>query len=318
MNQGAVPTMKRDFSQWGWNEVLAHDSRRLVRLAIDEDLGRTYDWTTVALAAPEARMAAEVVSRQTGVAAGLAAVPTILEEFQVPVQWQPEVADGAPLSPQTVLARLEGPARDMLTLERTLLNFLGRLCGIASLTRQYVEAVAGTQARVYDTRKTTPGWRRLEKYAVHCGGGHNHRSGLYDAILIKDNHLALGRHSPIGRGYTPGEAVDLARQFVQQHFENDAEQQRMMIEIEVDNLEQLRDVLPHRPDIVLLDNMPPAMLREGVEIRNALAPQVELEASGGVRLETIRSIAETGVDRISAGALTHSAIVLDLGLDFAE
>jgi nicotinate-nucleotide pyrophosphorylase (carboxylating) len=203
---------------------------------------------------------------------------------------------------------------------------VGRLSGVATLTRRYVEAVAGTKARIYDTRKTTPGWRRLEKYAVRRGGGWNHRGALDQAVLIKDNHLAImgqvanhvGQVANLSyadetpRRLTPAGAVLRARQFVAQH----AGDPTMVIEIEVDTLEQFDAVLPARPDVVLLGNMNPAQLRKAVARRNAAAPTIELEASGGVDLSTVRAIAETGVERISIGALTHSAIGLDFGLDW--
>ena len=204
----------------------------------------------------------------------------------------------------------------MLQVERPMLNLLGRLSGIATLTREFVEAAAGTKARIYDTRKTTPGWRRLEKYAVGCGGGWNHRTGLFDAVLIKDNHLALGAGSADSEaGYTPAEAVVRARRFIEEQAPAPARQE-MIIEVEVDTLDQLDEVLLAEPDIVLLDNMGAAELREAVRRRDARNPRVELEASGGVSLETVRAIASTGVERISVGALTHSALCLDIGLDW--
>jgi nicotinate-nucleotide pyrophosphorylase (carboxylating) len=219
--------------------------------------------------------------------------------------------DGQLLEPGDSLGQIEGPARGILTAERIVLNALGRLSGIASLTRQYVEAAGETAARIYDTRKTTPGWRRLEKYAVRCGGGCNHRTGLFDAVLIKDNHLALGVElSAAANRYSPAEAVVRARQFTRDHAPG------MIVEVEVDTIEQLADVLPAGPDIVLLDNMTPDQLREAVERRDTLAPQVELEASGGVDLRSVAAIAASGVDRISVGALTHSFTSLDLGLDW--
>jgi nicotinate-nucleotide pyrophosphorylase (carboxylating) len=186
------------------------------------------------------------------------------------------------------------------------------------LTRRYVDAVSATGARIYDTRKTTPGWRRLEKYAVRVGGGWNHRTGLYDAILIKDNHLAFGREGKWGTAhFSPAEAVAQARQWIKRRVPQ-LVCARMIVEIEVDSLEQLDEVLPAGPDIVLLDNMAPAQLREAVLRRNARAPEVELEASGGVNLQTVRQIAETGVERISVGALTHSPQALDFGLDWVS
>lgn len=308
--------MPKDFTQLEWNEVLIEDCRRLIRLAVAEDLGRTYDWTTVSLAAEGSQGSADVIVRKAGVVCGLAAAGLVLEEMNAQVQWQPLVSDGAQVAAGAVVAHLAGSARDLLTGERTLLNFLGRLSGIATLTRQFVDAVVGTKARIYDTRKTTPGWRRLEKYAVRCGGGHNHRTGLYDAVLIKDNHLALGRQSHSGIHYTPAEAVEKSRQFVREMLAGDPLGNEMLIEVEVDSLDQFRQVLPAQPDIVLLDNMTPDQLRQAVAIRSELGSSAELEASGGVNLQSVRAIAESGVERISIGALTHSAPNLDVGLDW--
>jgi len=196
------------------------------------------------------------------------------------------------------------------------LNFLGRLSGIATLTRKYVEAGAGTTARIFDTRKTTPGWRRLEKYAVRCGGGWNHRGGLFEAVLIKDNHLAWGASSTEESSqFIPAEAVLRARRYLAQHaVKNDP--LSMIIEVEVDTLEQLEQVLPAEPDIILLDNMSIEQLHKAVAYRNKINPAVELEASGGVTLSNVRRIAETGVQRISVGALTHSAPALNFALDW--
>jgi nicotinate-nucleotide pyrophosphorylase (carboxylating) len=305
-----------DFTQLSWSSQVEEDCRRIVRLAVFEDLDRGYDWTTVALAPEGATASAQVVARQAGTIAGLAAVPIVLDEMDIEAQWQSQVEDGQQVAAGTVLAMIQGSARDLLTSERTLLNILGRLSGIATLTRRYVDAIAGTTARIYDTRKTTPGWRRLEKYAVHCGGGHNHRSGLYDAVLIKDNHLALGRQRDMGQGYTPAEAVQRARQFLASTLAGEPRAGEMIVEVEVDSLEQLAQVLPAGPDIVLLDNMTEGQLREAIGLRSSLAPRVELEASGGVNLETVRAIAECGVERISVGALTHAAASLDVALDW--
>ena len=203
----------------------------------------------------------------------------------------------------------------MLSAERLVLNLLGRLCGIATLTRQYVDAVSATKARIYDTRKTTPGWRRLDKYAVGCGGGFNHRTGLFDAVLIKDNHLAFGAHEA-ETAFTPAEAVTRARQFAADHPSDT--RRAAIIEVEVDTLAQLDAVLPSRPDLVLLDNMAVDDLREAARRRDALGEPIELEASGGVNLDTVAKIAASGVDRISVGALTHSAACLDVGLDWLD
>jgi nicotinate-nucleotide pyrophosphorylase (carboxylating) len=300
----------KDFTQIQWDERLEDDCRQIVRLAVREDLDRVYDWTTVALSAPDARGRVAVVTRQPGMIAGLRAARVALDEMEIPASWEPAVEDGQSVEAGQIVAEIAGNVRDLLTTERLLLNLIGRLSGVATLTGRYVAAVRGTTARVYDTRKTTPGWRRLEKYAVRCGGGCNHRTGLFDAVLIKDNHLALSH-------LTPEAAVRKAREFLDGMLSQE-ETGRMIIEVEVDTLQQLESVLPERPDIVLLDNMSLDQLRTAVQRRNAAASSVELEASGGVNLESILDIAETGVDRISVGALTHSAVSLDVGLDWCE
>jgi nicotinate-nucleotide pyrophosphorylase (carboxylating) len=230
--------------------------------------------------------------------------------------FEPLASDGDRIAPMTTLGRLSGKVRDLLTCERIILNILGRMMGVATLASQYVERVEGTQARIYDTRKTTPGWRRLEKFAVRCGGAQNHRLGLYDAVLIKDNHLAQFALAGETVGATAARAVGQAREFLREFASVDALPSGGIVEIEVDSLEQLAAVLPERPEIVLLDNMSLEQLRQGVAMRNATAPSVELEASGGVNLETVRGIAETGVDRISVGGITHAAKSLDVGLDW--
>ncbi len=303
--------MTRDFRQIEWDPLVEDDCRALVRLAVREDLEREQDWTTVALVPADREGAAHLVTRQPGVVAGMPAVATVLDEMQAQVDVALAVADGDVVSANTRLATLRGNVRDLLTCERTLLNLVGRLMGIATLAQAYAEQVRGTSARVYDTRKTTAGWRRLEKYAVRCGGACNHRTGLYDAILIKDNHLAQS-------GPGAGEAADAVRRVRQfaKDYQGPEQLADLLIEVEVDTLEQLAAVLPTGPDLVLLDNMPLEMLRQAVEMRDAQAPQIELEASGGVRLETLREIASSGVDRISVGALTHSARSLDIGLDW--
>ncbi|MGA2032427.1 MAG: carboxylating nicotinate-nucleotide diphosphorylase [Thermoguttaceae bacterium] len=310
--------MTKDFPQIAWDRQLESDWQDILRLAIREDLGACGDWTSNALVPAETPGRAAVVARRPGVLAGLAAVPTLLEHFDAALRWAADLEDGQPLAGGRRIATLAGPARAVLGVERLLLNLLGHLSGIATLTRQYVETVAGTKARIYDTRKTTPGWRRLEKYAVRCGGGWNHRLGLGDAILIKDNHLAFGaQRGPHAQGYSPAEAVKLARRFLQQHVAAESPGY-MIVEIEVDTLEQLDLALTADPDLVLLDNMGPERLRQAVARRDARNPGVELEASGGIDLESIRAIAEAGVERISVGALTHSAVSLDIGLDWLE
>jgi nicotinate-nucleotide pyrophosphorylase (carboxylating) len=312
--------MKNDFTQLSWSTQIEDDLRRLVRLAVYEDLDRGQDWTTVCLIPEEAKASANLVARGAGVMAGLPAIHVILDEMEISAECQSLASDGTVVAADSVLATISCAARDLLTSERTILNFVGRLSGIATLTRQYVAAVEGTKARIYDTRKTTPGWRRLEKYAVRCGGGYNHRTGLYDAILIKDNHLAFGRNEAADSAFTPSEAVRKAKALLAQQAAMEVQRggphPQMIVEVEVDSLAQLRDVLPEQPDVVLLDNMSPDMLREAVAIRDAGSYACELEASGGVNLKTIRAIAETGVERISVGALTHSAVSLDVALDW--
>jgi nicotinate-nucleotide pyrophosphorylase (carboxylating) len=307
----------KDFKPLVWDERLEADCRDLVRLAIREDLDRWYDWTTVSLVPEQATAVARVVARQDGVIAGLPAARLALAEFDADAQFESHIADGERVSRGTVVATITGNARTLLTAERTLLNFLGRLSGVATLTRKFADAIAGTKAGIYDTRKTTPGWRRLEKYAVRAGGGHNHRTGLFDAVLIKDNHLAFGASAEGKSHYSPAEAVLRVREFLRESPLG-VQGAKMIIEVEVDSLDQLAAVLPVCPDIVLLDNMGPPLLAQAVAQRDAVAPSVELEASGGVNLDSVAAIAKSGVDRISAGALTHSAINFDVALDWGK
>ncbi len=275
---------------------------KLARLALDEDLGQPGDLTSTALISPQTQGEAVLVARVWGILAGLQAARSVCALVEPRLEFVALLEDGAPLSPGQRIAQIRGPMRGILTAERTALNFLQRLSGVATLTWQYVQQLYGLSCQLLDTRKTTPGWRLLEKYAVRAGGGHNHRVGLFDGILIKDNHLAA-------LGGSIADAVRLARQYYGAS---------VPLEVEVDTLEQLREALVVAPDIVLLDNMTNEQLREAVRRRNELAPSVRLEASGGVTLETIRSIAETGVDRVSVGALTHSARALDLALDYGS
>ncbi len=244
----------------------------------------------------------------------MAVLPWIVNEFDADLQVESLVDDRQPLVPGQPIARIRGNVRDLLTSERTVLNILCRLCGIATLTQSFVAEISGTKARLYDTRKTTPGWRLLEKYAVGCGGGRNHRSGLYDGFLIKDNHLAASgdQDGPLSASAAASLAIRWRSSTVEKMIAPS------IVEIEVDSLEQLRDVLPVEPDIVLLDNFSLAQLREAVTMRDARNSPVELEASGNVRIDTIGEIASTGVDRISSGALTHQATSLDLGLDWFD
>jgi nicotinate-nucleotide pyrophosphorylase (carboxylating) len=267
-----------------------------VRNALEEDLGLSGDITTNATIAPDARSEALLAARKPGVVSGLALAKVAFRELDPGCTFTIEVDDGKPVVTESTIARISGNARAILSAERVALNFMGRMCGIASLTRHYVDAVAGTGAKIVDTRKTTPGLRVFEKYAVRCGGGHNHRFGLFDAVLIKDNHI-------VAAGGVAA-AVEAAKA---------AAGHMTKIEVEVDTLEQLEIVMREKVDCVLLDNMRPAELREAVKI---VGGRCLTEASGGVNLDTVREVASTGVDLISVGALTHSAPVLDLGLDF--
>ena len=307
-------TVMREFTQHSWQALTGvtetkEDFAQLLKLALYEDVQTVGDLTCLALVPETAQGSAAIAARNTGILAGTPLIPLILSAVDPKLTWEPQLEDSVELSRGTIVGIIRGPARGLLIAERPVLNFLGRLSGIATLTRQYVDTISRTNARIYDTRKTTPGWRRLEKYAVHCGGGTNHRAGLYDAVLIKDNHLALGRQE--SEPFSPAEAVVRTKEFFRQRST-----MLPIIEIEVDTLDQLRDVLPTEPDIVLLDNMTPPQIAEAVQIRNMLKPQTQLEASGGITLETVRAVAETGVERISVGALTHSAVSLDFGLDW--
>jgi nicotinate-nucleotide pyrophosphorylase (carboxylating) len=277
--------------------------RRLIELALEEDLGTTGDLTSQALIPAEHQGRAMFVARAAGVLAGLPAVVQVFAALDNHLVVRTLRDDGSRLLPDDQIAVVEGPVRSMLSGERIALNFLQRLSGVATQTRRYVDAVAGLPCEILDTRKTMPGWRLLEKYAVRQGGGANHRMGLYDGILIKDNHLAA-----------QSTGMDQLRHAIQKS--RAAVQPSIPIEVEVDTLEQLDAALSCSPEIVLLDNMTLAQMREAVRRRDKLAPKVRLEASGGVTLDTVRAIAETGVDRISVGALTHSAPALDIALDY--
>ncbi len=284
-------------------------AKELIWMALEEDLGPGGDVTTRALIPPEQTGSVQIVARQSGVLAGLPVAMMVFEEVDKEVIFQPRVVDGDSLTAGTVVAEISGEVDSLLTGERTCLNFLTHLSGVATLTRQFVDAAAGTKAGIYDTRKTLPGWRALQKYAVRAGGGRNHRLGLNDMVLIKDNHLAGWRES--ASDCSLAAAVRAARERALA-----LAGQALDVEVEVDTLEQLADALAGRPDMVLLDNMTLAELRQAVALRNERAPDVELEASGGVTLESVGAIAATGVERISVGSLTHSAPALDLAFDW--
>ncbi len=277
----------------------AREISQAVKAALREDVGRG-DATTRALVPANRPARARMVAREPLVVAGLEFAAATFKALSAALRVHREAKDGDRLRTGQTLLRLAGPARALLTGERTALNFVQRLAGIATLTASYVRAVAGTGAQILDTRKTTPGWRRFAKYAVACGGGRNHRVGLYDLVLIKDNHLvALSGEAPnpIAVG------VQRARRACP----------RLQVEVEADTLEQVRQAAEAGADFVLLDNMSPATLRKAVAIVRGRALT---EASGGVTLKTVRAIANTGVDFISVGALTHSAPAVDIALDF--
>jgi nicotinate-nucleotide pyrophosphorylase (carboxylating) len=273
--------------------------RDAVNRALAEDIG-SGDVTTRATVPASTRAQASVVAREPLVVAGLALAETTFQLVQRGTHCRAVVRDGTAVTAGQVLLEVSGPARGLLTAERVALNFLQRLSGVATLTAAYVAAIAGTEASILDTRKTTPGLRRFEKYAVACGGGRNHRMGLHDLVLIKDNHLVALR------GATPNPiaaAVLRARDRYPQ----------LKVEVEADTLDQVDQALAAGADIILLDNMRPAMLRQAVR---RVAGHALTEASGGITLRTVRKVAETGVDFISVGALTHSAPAVDLALDF--
>ncbi len=288
-----------------FSETQRDAARQLIAIALREDLADRGDLTTAAVIPEAALGSVSIVARKAGVVAGLPITPLVFSEVDPQVRVELHAADGDRVDPGTVVAVLTGHTRSLLIGERTALNFLTHLSGVASLTRRFVDLCAGTHAKILDTRKTLPGWRALQKYAVRCGGGTNHRLGLYDGVLIKDNHLAAW--AGLENRPTLGEAVARARA---------VSPQGIAIEVEVDSLDQLRDVLRARPDIVLLDNMPPDLMTRAIAIRDQSAPGVQLEASGSVTLDTVAAIAATGVDRISIGALTHSSPALDLAFDW--
>lgn len=280
-------------------ELSSREIRQAVQRALAEDLGAG-DVTTRALVPAQARARARLVTRRALTVAGLEFAVTAFQLLDRRVRVLERLSDGAAVPAGTSLLRVEGPARALLAAERTALNFVQRLSGVATLTAQFVAVIAGTRARILDTRKTTPGWRRFEKYAVTCGGGHNHRLGLFDQVLIKDNHLVALR----GRRPDPITwAVRRAR----------AACPGLLVEVEADTLTQVRQAVTAGADLILLDNMPPEQLHQAVRL---VAGRARTEASGGITLDNVRAVAETGVDFISVGALTHSAPAADVALDF--
>ncbi|MEW6302753.1 MAG: carboxylating nicotinate-nucleotide diphosphorylase [Verrucomicrobiota bacterium] len=279
----------------------AKEIQRAVRLALAEDVG-TGDVTSLATVPADSRSRGLMVAREPLVVAGLPVAVAVFRELSRVVKVKVRAREGRHVKAGTVLLEISGPTRAILTGERTALNFIQRLSGIATTTAQFVAAVAGTRAKILDTRKTTPGLRVLEKYAVACGGGRNHRIGLYDSVLIKDNHLAaLSGEKP--------NAIAAAVQRARKRYP------KLKIEVEADTLEQVAQAVAARPDIILLDNMTPAHLITAVKLVHGRA---KTEASGGVNLRTVRAIAHSGVDYISVGAVTHSARAMDIALDFVE
>lgn len=269
-----------------------------VKAALAEDIG-SGDATSLAIFAEDLRVAGDLRTREPAVICGLELAGEVFRQVDPAMTVDVLLEDGDAVAKNCVIMTVTGSARSMLTAERTALNFLQWLSGIATLTARFVEAVRGTRARILDTRKTTPGWRRLEKYAVACGGGENHREGLFDMILIKDNHLAALRDA---KPNPVAEAVRRSRE----KFPG------FKVEVEADDMDQVQQAVEAGADIILLDNMIPATLREAARL---VAGRVLTEASGGVELETVRAVAETGVDRISVGALTHSARAVDIAME---
>jgi nicotinate-nucleotide pyrophosphorylase (carboxylating) len=284
---------------WIVEPLTAAEINRAVEQALVEDIGGG-DVTTLATVSAETQACAVMVAREPLVVAGQALAEAAFRQLSVEVKIIRKVEDGQHLAAGSALLSVSGPARALLSAERVSLNFVQRLSGVATLTSQFVQAIQGTRAQILDTRKTTPGWRRLEKYAVSCGGGRNHRMGLNDMVLIKDNHLAALRHElpdPITA------AVRSAR----------TQYPRLKVEVEVDTLEQVDQALSAGADFILLDNMNPVQLRLAVQKCKGRA---QTEASGGITLASVRAVAEAGVDFVSVGALTHSARAVDVGLDF--
>lgn len=274
--------------------------RRSIELWLEEDIG-TGDVTTMTTIPADAEGNGIIHVKENGLVAGLPVAEAVFETVDPRLRFTAKVAEGAAVTKGTVLAEVEGSVRSILLGERLALNLMQRMSGIATRTREYVEALDGLPTRLVDTRKTTPGHRMLEKYAVRVGGGHNHRFGLYDAVMIKDNHIK-------GAG-----GIGAAIRAAQANLPH-----TMKIEIEVESMEQLREALAAGPDIVMLDNMTPELMREAVAVLKAQAPHIVVEASGSVTLQTIRRAAESGVDVISVGRLTYSVQSLDISLDLNE
>ena len=297
------------------------DALKLIELALVEDVGAAdvdqgVDCTTDAVVPKSAQATAAFVARDAGVVCGVEVAKLALSKFAPDIELKVESIDGSHVDAQQTIAVMSGSAHDILTMERTCLNFMCRLSGVSTLTKQFVDKAASPSTAILDTRKTTPGWRRLEKYAVACGGGTNHRMGLYDAIMLKDNHLAFFRSQVSDLKNTIPESIAIAKKWIDDRADSLPNGKETILQLEVDTLDQLAIALGTKCDIILLDNMNCEQLSEAVDMRNERAPKILLEASGGVNINTINGIAATGVDRISIGALTHSALNFDIGLDW--
>jgi nicotinate-nucleotide pyrophosphorylase (carboxylating) len=279
--------------------LTAEEINRAVELGLTEDIG-SGDVTTLATVPPGAVASAFMAAREPLVVAGLALAAAAFQQLSPDVKIVRQSEDGQHLKAGAVLMTVSGPARALLSAERVALNFVQRLSGVATLTSQFVQAIKGTRTQILDTRKTTPGWRRFEKYAIACGGGHNHRMGLYDMVLIKDNHLAALNGEQAG-------PIDAAVQRARTQYPG------LKVEVEADTLDQVDQALNAGADLILLDNMNPLQLRLAVQKCKGRA---QTEASGGITLASVRAVAEAGVDFVSVGALTHSARAVDIGLDF--
>ena len=297
------------------------DTLKLLEMALIEDTGSAtlegaVDCTTLSVIPKAATATASFVSRADGTICGVEVTKLAIATLAPEINLVCHVADGDTIAKGDRIATFSGSAHQILMMERTCLNFMCKLSGISTLTTRFTEKVHGTKARVLDTRKTTPGYRRLEKYAVACGGGTNHRMGLYDAVMIKDNHLAFYRAWNKDAKDAIVDGIGLARDWVADNKATLPNGEATIVQLEVDTLEQFERALPCKPDIILLDNMSNEMLSKAVQRRDEVAAEILLEASGGVNLETIAGIAKTGVDRISIGALTHTVANFDIGLDW--
>lgn len=291
--------------------------QRLIKWGLEEDLSGGGDRTSTFLIDEEKIGRANIVARQSGTVAGIDIARNVFQTLDPSIRCKGKAVDGDRINTADVLMEIEGNIRTMLSTERVALNFLTHLSGIATLTAQFVAAVSGTKAQIFDTRKTIPGWRRLAKYAVRAGGGNNHRINLADGAMIKDNHLAALTHGINGENNS--DVASFGEQIMEAIIRlREKLPEEVPIVVEVDQMAQYKKVLPICPDVVLLDNMELFELRQAVRFRNESASKVCLEATGGITLENVREVALTGVERISVGALTHSSSGLDIAMDWSH